>query len=383
MNNCIEEQSIEPYFSELLSPLDCASAYPLESFSVKQENREICSELINGKNPFSILFYGKPGAGKTELSKSLCKNAGQKTYVFKNEVESENRSDLLARLVCLLSMERTDSIIVVDEADSILKSIDFSFFGKTPSKNKGTINKMLENNKNKVIYIINHRNQIDDSTLRRFSFSIRFEAMSQKMLSSIAKSKLLPLNLSQSLTDEILSLLSQFHITGSSVDNVVKVIEGLKFKDETTLLKKAKAVIKENCMLLNGAKKIRETVKSEYELKVLNTSTEPEKIVEMVQNAVMFSEKSKESENGIRMLFYGLSGTGKTEFARYIAQKLGKPILLKRASDIFGMYVGENEKNIRNAFDEAEETDSILLFDEADSFFYDRETCREVGKEAL
>ena len=98
----------------------------------------------------------------------------------------------------------------------------------------------------------------------------------------------------------------------------------------------------------------------------------PLKIVEMVQNAAKFAEKNKGTESGIRMLFYGLSGTGKTELARYIAEKLGKQILIKRASDIFGMYVGQNEKNIRNAFAEAEATDSILLFDEADSFFEDR-----------
>ena len=72
------------------------------------------------------------------------------------------------------------------------------------------------------------------------------------------------------------------------------------------------------------------------------------------------------------MLFYGLSGTGKTEFARYISSCLGKDILLKRASDILDKYVGESEKHIKDAFQEAEATNSILLFDEADSFFADR-----------
>ena len=38
-----------------------------------------------------------------------------------------------------------------------------------------------------------------------------------------------------------------------------------------------------------------------------------------------------------------------------------------------GKYVGDNEQNIKEAFEEAEETDSILLFDEADSFFANRE----------
>ena len=72
------------------------------------------------------------------------------------------------------------------------------------------------------------------------------------------------------------------------------------------------------------------------------------------------------------MLFYGLSGTGKTELARYIAETLGKKIILKRPSDILGKYVGENEENIKKAFEEAEASGDILLFDEADTFFADR-----------
>lgn len=92
----------------------------------------------------------------------------------------------------------------------------------------------------------------------------------------------------------------------------------------------------------------------------------------MTQNALDYAERHENANNGIRMLFYGFSGTGKTELARYMSQKLGKDILLKRASDILGMYVGESEKNIKQAFEEAERTNSILLFDEADSFFADR-----------
>lgn len=78
----------------------------------------------------------------------------------------------------------------------------------------------------------------------------------------------------------------------------------------------------------------------------------------------------------VSLLFYGLSGTGKTEYARYIAEKLGKKILLKRASDILSRYVGDTEKNIANAFAQAAATDQILLFDECDSFFSSRENAR-------
>ena len=134
LNACIEAQSIEPYFSDLLKNMDCSNAYDLDSYSVKQESLEICCDLLNGNNPVSILFYGKPGSGKTELAKSLCKQSGKQVYIFKNELETDESSGVLGRLVCLLSMERKDSILIVDEADSLLQTVDFSFFGMSPSK---------------------------------------------------------------------------------------------------------------------------------------------------------------------------------------------------------------------------------------------------------
>ena len=384
LDDCIIERSIDSYFSGILKPLDCSKAYSLDSFAVKKESVDITLDLLKGNNPVSILFYGKPGAGKTELAKSICKETGKKVYIFKNEVEAEKDRNILGRLVCLLSMDRSDSVLVVDEADSLLKTVEFGFFsGLTPTSTKGTINKMLEENKDKVIYIINHQRQIDESTRRRFTFSIKFESMPTTTLRSIAKSKLEPMNLSDEVKAELLQMLDKYHLTGASVDNLVKMIEGMDCSDNADLLRKAEIVMKENSLLLNGKSKMRETVKAEYDPKVLNASMSPLKIVEMVENAAKFAEQNKGTENGIRMLFYGLSGTGKTELARYISGQLGKHVVLKRASDILSPYVGEDEQNIRDAFAEAESSDSILLFDEADTFFYDRNQAQRTWERSL
>lgn len=384
LNECIENQSIEPYFSDLLKTMDCSNAYGLDSFSVKQEALEICSDLLKGNNPVSILFYGKPGSGKTELAKSLGKESGKQVYIFKNEAETNERCNVLGRLVCLLSMERKDSILIVDEADSLLKTVDFSFFSVSPSKTKGTVNKMLENNKDKVIYIINHQHQIDDSTRRRFTFSIHFESMPKTMMKNIATERIEPLDITEKAKAELVTMFEKYHLTGQSVDNIVKTIDAMECKDEETLLKKAEIVMKENSLLLNGKKKkMRDKVKAEYAPRVLNASMDPLKIVNMVQNAAKYAEKNKSTENGIRMLFYGLSGTGKTELARYIAEQLGKEIILRRPSDILSKYVGEDEQNIRDAFEEAEHNDAILLFDEADTFFYDRNQAQHSWERSL
>ncbi|MCQ2576430.1 MAG: ATP-binding protein [Treponema sp.] len=52
-------------------------------------------------------------------------------------------------------------------------------------------------------------------------------------------------------------------------------------------------------------------------------------------------------------------------------------------TDILGKYVGENERNIRDAFEEAEANGQILLFDEADSFFSDRNNATKAWERTL
>lgn len=116
----------------------------------------------------------------------------------------------------------------------------------------------------------------------------------------------------------------------------------------------------------------QKSINSSYDLSVLNTSIPAQEIVEMVQNAIVNDRKSQSNEKGIRIFFYGLSGAGKTNLAHFIAESLGKGIITKNASDILGMFVGESEKNIAKASEEAKEQKKILLFDEVDSFFRER-----------
>ena len=374
---CLNARSMQPFFCDLLKKDDSESCYELDSFNIEENSRNIMSRMLNGKESVSILLYGKPGSGKTEFAKSLTKKSGLKAYIFKNEREvmDSKRTNVLSRLNCLLSMSSPDSVFIIDEAEAVLKTCDVSFFGMCmPSPNKGTINKMLEENRNKIIWIVNVTSQMDESTLRRFTYSYRFESMTRQQLRGITESKLQPLALPISVNNQILDLIEHYKVTGASVDNIVKTIRSLDDVSEN-LIPSIKSVLKENALLLNGKSRMRETVGQNYDLSVLNASLNPDLIVKMVKNARAYAQKSGtlgDSKNGIRMLFYGASGTGKTEFARYIAGQLGSKILLKRVSDILSKWVGESEQNIKDAFEEAERTESILLFDEADSFFADR-----------
>lgn len=376
---CIADGNLDIYFSDLLKEGDLSAAFNLKSFSVPEKDTELCTTILNCDSPTNILLYGSPGSGKTEFAKALAKKSGLRPLIFKNEAElddAKGKDNFLYKLNCLLSIKKEDSVIIVDEAESVLATqmnlFMFMLNSSGSSKQKGTVNKMLEDNVNKVVWIVNYTDSIDESTRRRFTYSVRFNDMPETMLRSIADSKLSQIKMSDVLHNDLLCLFGKYHITGASVDNVVKTVRGMDCTQEDKVASDVKNLLEANSTLLYGKAKMRETVNSSYDINILNTSTGANEIVSMVENATHFAENNPDAPAGIRMLFYGLSGTGKTELARYIAQKLNKKILLKRASDILGKYVGENEANIRSAFAEAEANGSILLFDEADSFFADR-----------
>lgn len=368
----IENQDLSLYFSDYIKSQNLEKAYPINSFPVPEKNSAIYKGLLQAETPVSLLLYGAPGSGKTEYAKALVKSAGMKALVFKNESEVMSKDIALSRLNCLLSLNRKDTVLIVDEADSLLSTSRMSFFGSLDSpKTKGLVNKMLELSQNKVIWIVNYTSQIDESTLRRFTVSHKFEPMSVSMLEKIAEKKLEKLEIEESSKKEIVRLLSKYKVTGSSVENLITTVNSMKDKSEETVLENLEIVLKDNSTLLHGSSKMRTHVKASYDMSVLNTSLPAKKIMDMLYNAKKFAEKNPEA-GAVRMLFYGLSGTGKTEFARYISESLGKELLLKRASDILDKYVGGTEQNIAAAFEEAARNDQILLFDEADSFFSDR-----------
>ena len=70
---------------------------------------------------------------------------------------------------------------------------------------------------------------------------------------------------------------------------------------------------------------------------------------------------------GLRALFSGPSGTGKTLAARLLAAALGKELYALDLSTVVNKYLGETEKNLDAVFSRAEELDVILMLDEGDA----------------
>jgi hypothetical protein len=81
--------------------------------------------------------------------------------------------------------------------------------------------------------------------------------------------------------------------------------------------------------------------------------------------------------DGITMLFAGPPGTGKTMAAEVIAAELGLDLYKIDLSTIVSKYIGETEKNLEKIFTEAQSSNAILFFDEADAIFGKRSEVKD------
>ena len=356
---------------------------PLEYFDSYQKHIETLKALILKRKPgegVNILFYGIPGTGKTEFTRLLSKSLNYKLYDIKSLDDEGNTNYIHKRFTGIkaaMNLSNPDSsIIMIDEADEMLNG-SISFFGwRGDCSIKNIINTCLDDSRHICIWITNRFESIDDSTRRRFNYSIEFQNLSVSSRIRIWENTLKTNNLENIFTkDEIIYLAKKYETNAGSINvsvsNFVKITDG----ERTRNLEIIEEILNSH-LNIAGIKVNQLDKESKYSLEGLNINSGiPIKTI--VSTVRKFSDsltvKKNRAIKNMNLLLYGPSGTGKTEFAKYIARELDKELLVKRGSDLLDMYVGGTEKNIRSAFKKAETDKAILFIDEFEGLIGARE----------
>lgn len=126
--------------------------------------------------------------------------------------------------------------------------------------------------------------------------------------------------------------------------------------------------LSQNATILTTNKRISDVVLPEAQMAQLSAIIECVKNRETVYRDWGFQHTIPYGK-GVAALFYGASGTGKTLAASVLANELGLALYRVDLSQLTSKYVGETQKNIARIFDEAQQSDCILFFDEADALF--------------
>ena len=95
-----------------------------------------------------------------------------------------------------------------------------------------------------------------------------------------------------------------------------------------------------------------------------------DKIYAGTQVAYRLADYAISYRNG--SLIYGLPGTGKTEFAKYVAYKLQIPYIYLNFSNLIESYLGKTAKNLQTVFQYCQNVPCVLMLDEIDCIGLER-----------
>jgi AAA+ superfamily predicted ATPase len=268
------------------------------------------------------------------------------------------------------------SLIIADEADNLLNT-EFSYFMRGETQDKGWLNELLEKPGTRMIWITNSIGGIEDSVLRRFAFSLHFKSFSRRQRVQLWENIIKENRVERFFSSKSIDAFARnYKVSAGVVDLAVKKSMETGPRSIIQFHRAVKMGLEAHRILANYGEKPadKDKIEKNYSLEGLNINGD---VKSMMGRLEKFDTFLRNSNNGqimnMNLLFYGPPGTGKSELARYIADRLDREILCKRVSDLQDKYVGEGEKNIKRAFQEAEAEDAILIIDEADSLLFNRD----------
>lgn len=367
-----KEDLIKNFLKGAALPTLELSDYPHLTTDIQVLSAYLSKAVVSKERGVNVLFYGAPGTGKTELVKALATSLQADLYeiaysdVSGDAVKGSQR--LKAFNLCQhILTQKQNSMLLFDEVEDVFEkqNIFAKLFGSSANSEKGKawINRSLEMSSTPAIWVTNDED-IDPAYLRRFDYSVRFPIPPQKVRQKIARHHLGQFNPSE---EWLTHIAANDQVSPGQLERAAKVARIAGATDLEAAKKLVEQTLDRSVTLL-GQRRVpsRNVLRTGYNLDFINTDFSASKLVDAM----------KKTPSG-SFCFYGPAGTGKSELARYMSDEIGKPMLLRRASDILSMWVGGSEKNIADMFAEARQQDAVLVLDEADSFLADRRDAKQ------
>ena len=358
------------------------SALSVHDFSFAREDAQmlitlLCAAVARKEPGVNVLLYGPPGTGKTELAKVVAQAAGLE--LFEVEYADRDGNSLSGRdryrslqIAQVFLKGSAQAALLFDEVEDVFPPISteaaqlMARAEQIPSPASGSVsgkawvNQILETNAVPTLWVTNRIEQIDPAFRRRFAYHLELKSPPPGAREQLVRKTLEGVSVSEEFTAK---LAGRKGLTPAQIRTAVR-FAGLAMSEGASVESLIERQLRNADLALGtldglGARRSVTT----YDLDMLHVETRFEipRIVEAL----------KARGHGT-LCFYGAPGTGKTALAEHIAKTIGRPLIIKQASDLMSKYVGETEQNMAAMFKEAEAEKAVLLLDEADSFLQDR-----------
>jgi len=362
---------------ELLAGQRQQAALGLGDFARVGEDADLIVRLLRGalasrSNGVNVLLYGPPGTGKTELARALSAAAGGELYSVgeaDEDGEEPSRWDRVNayRLAQRVALRRPGMVLLFDEMEDLIGDSERGNgdFFRHRSGSKLFVNRLLEANDAPTIWTTNAIGNVDPAILRRMGFVLKLDYPAPRAAEAI---------LARIAADEGLDGdLEALRALSRQVPEATTVLRGALASARIAGGGEADAQRTAQSLLaaVRGGERVRIAGgdPGQLDLALYETDRDIAALVERVTCPTAPADFS--------LLLTGPPGTGKTVLAHHLAHRLDRPLIVKRASELFSKWVGGTERQIRMAFEEALDRSGVLLFDEVDSLLLDRSQARQ------
>ena len=342
-----------------------------EDFEHLGSVRDLAAKVVAGAGRagakgINLLLHGPVGTGKTEFSKVLAAHTGMNIWSV-GETDDEGgeptRSERLAslKLAQRLLGKRNGALILFDEAEDLLAS-DMSFFEpfahRSHDGSKVYINRIVEQNSVPVLWTCNDVSAINPAVLRRMTLAVEIKTPNQPVRARIWRRVLSEAKVM--LDEDAVRRLSGRYAAPPAVAASAARAAALSDGGEAEIEAAMGGVLQ----ILGIGPSVLDADGRDFNPEFVNCR---EDVAGLVERLVRPGASRQWS-----LCLHGAPGTGKSQFARYLADRLGMEVMQQRASDLLSCWVGESEKQIAGAFQAARAQRVLLVIDEADSLLSDR-----------
>lgn len=314
----------------------------------------------------NVFLYGEPGTGKTQLTKALATALKCNLFEVASQDGEENPIKGEARLKSFRAAQsffvNKKAFLLFDEVEDIFNDGN-SVFGQksTAQTRKAWMNHMLEENAVPTIWVSNTVSGLDPAFLRRFDMVIEIPIPPKKQ-----RKQIIHQTCGDFIDQKVIERISMSQsLSPAVVTRAASVIRSIQSDLKTEDVSSSFESIINSTLESQGHQPINseedDHLPTIYSPDFINSDVDLKYIVEGLS-----SNKSG------RLCLYGPPGTGKTAYGHWLADQIKMPLNIKKGSDLISKWVGGTEKNIANAFKEADDDGALLLIDEVDSFLQDR-----------
>ena len=316
--------------------------------------------LAGGQRGVNVLLYGAPGTGKSQFAAALARELAVPCFAPLREDDDGDPLDGEARL-CKAQVAQSllggdKALLVFDEVEDVFAGALFT--RSVAQSHKGWVNALLETNPVPMVWISNDVSCMDPAFVRRFDIVLEMPDLPVVRKEALFRARAVY----QPAAAVVRRFAEQEGLSSAVLTRTLHVANTLAADADD---------LATQCLLL-----CNQTLQAQGRKPL---TLPPTGQVDYALDWVACDADLAQISAGLvarrqgRICCYGPPGTGKSAWAQWLGRQADMPVLLRRGSDLLGMYVGETERNIATAFHQAEAQEMLLVLDEVDGFLFARE----------